>query len=182
MVSVPEAVTFQPSRRRVFLTVCCLVGGAWLVVQLTVMLLVGGVGLGPTSSDVGWLLTGTVGLAVPVAGAFVALTRGRLPWVRTSAAGLELSVAGRDMVHLPWSRVESVALRRFGPFTELVVTPTGDCAGEPDCPGEPGCPGEPDCPGAADMAPAAYVVDVAMLRPAPAALLAEIRRAATARS
>ena len=47
-------------------------------------------------------------------------------WLHSSMHGLDFAATGRKPVHLPWAGVATVALRRWGPFTELVVTPVAD--------------------------------------------------------
>jgi hypothetical protein len=91
----------------------------------------------------------------------------RLGWLHSSVHGLEFAATGRQAVRIPWSEVASVALRRRGVFTELVVTPAG-----PDrvtvVPG----PGRRR----PRMSGDAYVVDVGLMSPGPDVLLAELHR------
>ena len=169
VASTVDVATFRASRLRAFLMMFNVAGAAWFLVRAACMLLIGGVGLRPTAGDLVALVTGTMGYATTVATLFVLVTWRRLPWVRVSAGGLALSATGRDVVVLPWSDVESVGLRRYGPLTQLVVTPTAGRAA-------------PAAPDRTARRGGVVVVDVATLHPSPATLLAEIRGAATARS
>jgi hypothetical protein len=123
------------------------------------MVLIGGVGVRPTSADLLSLVVTTLGYATSVGAAFVLVTWRRRPWVRVSTAGLELSATGRGVVLVPWSQVDAVALHGYGPSTRLVVTPTEDFA--------------------TTTGTTAVVVDVATVRPSAATLLSEIDHAAT---
>ena len=170
VASTVDVAIFRASRLRAFLMMFGVAGAAWFLIGAACMVLIGGVGLRPTAGDLVPLVLSTTGYATTVAALFVLVTWRRLPWVRVSAAELALSATGRDVVVLPWSDVESVALRRYGPLTQLVVTPAaGRAAPAAD-------------PGRTAGGRGVVIVDVAALHPAPATLLAEIRRAATARS
>jgi hypothetical protein len=91
-------------------------------------------------------------------------------WVRSSAAGLELAASGRVPVFLPWQQVRSVAFRRRGPYTELVITPVDVTAA-----------GYARGPGRAPRTrrrngEQTFVVEAGLMTPGPAAMADELNR------
>jgi hypothetical protein len=167
-----DAVTFRLHRARVFATMAVLIAAVWLLIR-GVSLVVAAVRSGdaPDAIDVEVTVVGAV-LVPVVVGLIAAFNAGRHgAWVRASAAGLEFAATRQAPAFLPWSAVQSVSLRFRGPFTQLLVTPTH--------------------PGAATVALVrgraprlhrrAYLVDVGMMTPRPAVLLAEVHRRLAAR-
>jgi hypothetical protein len=143
---------------------------AWFVTRGTVLLLAAGIGVPPTTGDAVSLVLTSLAYAVIVAGVAGLVLWRRVSWVRTSAGGLECADLGRNPVFLSWSAIESVALQRVGPFTELVVTPTASATQVVASPAD-----RPPRWRRRAVRPA-FVIDAGTLRPAPAALLAEITR------
>ncbi|BCJ41021.1 hypothetical protein GCM10010168_46800 [Actinoplanes ianthinogenes] len=92
----------------------------------------------------------------------------RFAWVRTSDAGLAFAAYRRAARFVPWTAVRSVRVRCAGPLAELVITPeTVDAV----IVMEGGVPAQR--PVRRRRAPA-FVVDIGMMRPGNAAMLAEI--------
>jgi hypothetical protein len=111
-------------------------------------------------------------LIVPVVTASVVILIAwrRLGWMKSSVYGLEFAATGRRGVHLRWSSVASIGLRRWGPFTELVLTPT-DMAEVTELPG----PGRRPRVLRRESG-SAFVIDVGLMSPGPETLLAELHR------
>ena len=111
-------------------------------------------------------------LIVPfvTAGVVLLIAWRRLGWMKSSVYGLEFAATGRRGVHVRWSSIASVGLRRWGPFTELVVTPT-DMAAVTELPG----PGRRPRVLRRETG-SAFVIDVGMMSPGPETLLAELHR------
>jgi hypothetical protein len=94
----------------------------------------------------------------------------RLGWLHSSVHGIEFAATGRRAVSLPWSAVASVALRRAGPFTELVVVPSTTAAATVLA----GSGRRPRTRRRGNEL--AYLVDVGLMSPGPATLLIELHR------
>jgi hypothetical protein len=169
-----DAVTFRLHPLRAFLwralifVPVFLVSGAFLMIAAVW-------GYPPDTSDVVRLLAPPT---VPLVALLVRSVRGdrRSPgWVRVSAAGLEFAATGQVPAFLPWPAVQAVSSRLRGPFTELIVRPTHPDAVTVNPVGSPapqlqqrfGVP--------------AFVIDVGMMTPQPAVLLAELNRRLTTR-
>ena len=123
-----------------------------------------------SSSDVveAVLIALLTGVAAGI-GALLAAGR-QLGRVSMSDDGLELAAPRHRAAFLPWAEVASARLRFAGPFTQLVVTPAG-----------------PEAVFVADgrgriprLRRGALLIEVGVLAPGPAALLAELDRRRTA--
>ena len=165
-----DATTFFQPRAEVFVTMLWVSAVAWLLCRGLAVLVQISLGDPPTIDD---LVTIAMSLlVVPVATASVVMLVAwrRLGWIKSSVYGLEFAATGRRGVHLHWSSIASVGLRRWGPFTELVVTPT-DMAAVTELP-EPGR--RPRV--LRRESGSAFVIDVGMMSPGPETLLAELHR------
>jgi hypothetical protein len=165
-----DATTFFQPRAEVFVTMLWVCALVWLVcLGLSVLALVL---LGDPPTIRGWVTIAESLLVVPVVTASVIMLIAwrRLGWMKSSVRGLEFAATGRRGVHLRWSSIAAVGLRRWGPFTELVVTPT-DMAEVTELPG----PGRRPRVLRRDSGPA-FVIDVGMMSPGPETLLAELHR------
>ena len=114
---------FQP-RGMVFVTMLWVIAAGWLVFRGLFLLVQMAFGIHPSAADIA--STAANLLVVPTVGASVILLAvwNSLGELRSSVHGLDFAATGRRSVHLPWSEVASMGLRHWGPFTELVVTPT----------------------------------------------------------
>ena len=161
-----DTVTFFQPRAMVFVTMLWVIAAVWALALVLFTLIRMVLGDAPTPDDV--VLTLEIALIVPVvlAAAILLAAWGRLGWLHSSMHGLDFAATGRRPVHLPWAGVGTVALRGWGPFTELMVTPLADdFAVHPDAPGRrPRKRGD------------AYLVDVGLMSPGPEVLLAELHR------
>jgi hypothetical protein len=159
------AIFFQP-RGMVFVTWLWVIAVIWAVCRGLAVLVLLPFGVRPTAADIVPIAESL--LIVPAVGAGLCMLAAwqRLGWLHSSMHGLEFAATGRKAVSMPWSAVASVALRRRGVFTELVVTPTA-----PDA--VMVVPGRGRRP---RMSGDAYVVDVGLMSPGPAVLLAELHR------
>ncbi|GAA4245424.1 hypothetical protein GCM10022255_012740 [Dactylosporangium darangshiense] len=160
-----------------FGTLLWIFASVWILLQVALMVLrVAVSGRAPIMFDVVSAAVGVVVFPTVVASVVMLSWRRRPAWVRVSAAGVELAATRRQPVLLPWSAVRAVRLRYRGPFTELLVTPSGldaDAvapiwAWAPRLHRRSGAP--------------AFVVDVGMLTPGPSVLLAELDRRLAARA
>jgi hypothetical protein len=158
---------FQP-RGLVFVTMLWVIAAGWLVFRGLSLLVLLAFGIRPTAGDIASIAANL--LVVPTVGASLILlvAWNRLGELRSSVHGLDFAATGRRWVHLPWSQVASMGLRHRGPFTELVVTPTSIQAATV----APG-PGRP--PRVRRRGPA-FLIDVGLMSPGPAVLLAELHR------
>lgn len=162
--SAPAVFRLQPWRYGLGIalavaTATLLIRGAFMVAVLAV-----GVSLDPwdfVDAARSALLTAAAG---GVGGALVA--RQQPSWVKVSESGLEFQIRQHRAAFLPWAGVESARLRRAGPFTQLVVTPTG-----PDMASFAWTPGRMP-----RLHRGSFVIDVGMLTPGPSALVAEVNR------
>ncbi|MFI5495617.1 hypothetical protein [Actinoplanes sp. NPDC051859] len=165
-----DATTFFQPRAMVFVTMLWVLTLGWLACGVLVLLVAYLVGVRPTVDDLILALESLlIGPAV-ASGAIILIAWRRLGWLKSSVRGIEFGATGRRGVHLPWRAVASVGLRRWGPFTELVITPTA-----------PGEVTELPGPGRRPRilrrdAGSAYLVDVGLMSPGPETLLAELHR------
>jgi hypothetical protein len=165
-----DTVTFFQPRAMVYVTMLWVVAAVWVVCLVLFVLVRLALGDRPDGADLVTYVEAA--LIVPVALAAVVLLAAwkRLGWLHSSVHGLDFAATGRKPVHLPWSGIAAVALRRSGPFTELVVTPAdADFAVVADGPGR-----RPRTRRHGDEV--SYLVDVGLMSPGPAVLLAELHR------
>lgn len=158
-------IFFQP-RGMVFVTVLWVTAIAWAVVRGLWLLVAFLMGVRPEASDIVPIVESLIVVPMVVAGVAILLAWRRLGWLHSSVHGVDFAATGRRGVHIPWSAVASVALRRRGVFTELVVTPTS-----PDAVRELPGPGRRP-----RRAGDAYVVDIGLMSPGPDTVLAELHR------
>jgi len=158
---------FQP-RGMVFVTMLWVIAAGWLVFRGLFLLVQMAFGIHPSATDIA--STAANLLVVPTVGASVILLAvwNSLGELRSSVHGLDFAATGRRSVHLPWSEVASMGLRHWGPFTELVVTPTSLEAATV-------APGRGRRPRVRRRGPA-FLIDVGLMSPGPAVLLAELHR------
>jgi hypothetical protein len=159
------AIFVQP-RGMVFVTWLWVIAIVWTVCRGLHVLVLLAVGIRPDAADIVTIAESL--LIVPAVGASVCMLVAwqRLGWLHSSVHRLEFAATGRRAVSMPWSAVASVALRHRGVFTELVVTPSS-----PDA--VTVLPGRGRRPRTSRDA---YVVDVGLMSPGPAVLLAELHR------
>jgi hypothetical protein len=161
-----DTVTFFQPRALVYVTMLWVVAAVWAACLGLVALVRFGLGDPPTAGDI--VTYAELALTVPVGTAALVLLVlwRRLGWLHSSMHGLDFAATGRRPVHLPWSGVAAVDLCHRGPFTELVVTPV---AADFATVGE-GSGRRPR------VRRGAYLVDVGLMSPGPAVLLAELHR------
>ncbi|BCJ56431.1 hypothetical protein Asp14428_79060 [Actinoplanes sp. NBRC 14428] len=170
-----DATTFFQPRAMVFVTMLWVIALGSLACVLLILLVALALGVRPTAGDLVRAVEAL--LIVPVAGAglIVLAAWNRFGWLKSSIRGLEFGATGRRGVHLPWSAVAAVGLRRWGPFTELVITPSTMTA-VTELPG----PGRRPRLLRRDSGPA-FLLDVGLMSPGPDVLLAELHRRIPAR-
>ncbi|HEX5199268.1 MAG TPA: hypothetical protein VFW27_04945 [Actinoplanes sp.] len=165
-----DTVTFFQPRAMVYVTMLWVTAAVWAVCLGLHILLRLAMGDAPTAGDLVTYLEVALVVPVVVAAAILLLAWRRLGWLHSSMHGLDFAATGRKPVHLPWAGVATVALRRWGPFTELVVTPVAeDFATVGDGPGR-----RPRLRRRAGEV--SYLVDVGLMSPGPEVLLAELHR------
>ena len=143
---------------------------SWVVINSCAEIIGLLAGRGAARPELMPLLVSAAVYAVVFGGVFLLVVRRHPAWVTVSDQGLELAGTGRDPVSLPWSSVEAVSLRWWGPFTELVVTPTDlDAAAV----SRHGWSKPRTVVRSGDRS---FLVDTGLMQPGPAALLAEIHR------
>jgi hypothetical protein len=165
-----DTVTFFQPRAMVYVTMLWVIAAVW-VVCLGLHLLIR-VALGDPPTAGGLVTYVEIALIVPVvlAAAILLLAWRRFGRLHSSMHGLDFAATGRKSIHLPWAGVATVALRHWGPFTELVVTPVAeDFATVGDGPGR-----RPRMRRRGGEV--AYLVDVGLMSPGPKVLLAELHR------
>ena len=165
-ISAEETAYFIQPRAQVFVTWLWVIGLTFALCRGLYVLVLLAFGVPPSVDD----LAGTIEslLIVPAVGAGLCMLVSwrRLGWLHSSVYGLEFAATGRRSVSMPWGAVATVALRRRGVFTELVVTPTG-----------PGAVTVGAGPGRRPRTSGdAYVVDVGLMSPGPEVLLKELHR------
>ena len=165
-----DATLFTQPRAEVFVTVLWVCAVVFFVCRGLSLLVQVLLGHPPTLSEL--VVVAETMLVVPpvVASVLMLLLWHRLGWLKSTVQGLEFAATGRRGVHLGWASVASVGLRRWGPFAELVVTPT-DMAAVTELPG----PGRRPRVLRRESG-SAFVIDVGMMSPGPRTLLAELHR------
>jgi hypothetical protein len=132
-------------------------------------------GIQPTAADIVTIAESLLVVPAVVACAVLLIAWNRLGWLHSSVHGITFAATGRRAVSLRWSAVASVGLRHTGPFTELVVIPTSPA--EATVQRGSGRPPRTRRRGSET----AYLVDVGLMSPGPAVLLAELHRRIPAR-
>jgi len=165
-----DATTFFQPRGLVFVTMLWVIALAWLLCRGLAILFLLTLGVRPAASDLAGIAESLLVVPVVAASAVILIVWRRLGWLKSSMRGLEFAATGRRGVHVPWSAIASVGLRRWGPFTELVVTPT-DQAAVTELPG----PGRRPRVLRRATGPA-FLIDVGLMSPGPETLLAELHR------
>jgi hypothetical protein len=165
-----DATTFFQPRGLVFVTMLWVIALAWLACRALSVLVLLAFGTRPTAGDIVTIAESLLVVPAVAASVIILVAWRRLGWLKSSVRGLDFAATGRRGVHLPWPAVASVGLRRWGPFTELVVTPA-DMAAVTALPG----------PGRAPRvlrraAGSAFLIDVGLMSPGPRTLLAELHR------
>jgi hypothetical protein len=165
-----DAVTFRLRRSRLWLGTALMFMPAFLLFYGTLTTFTAAIGLSLDARDFTELVTDMPLTAIAGATGAVLGAGRNLGWIRASAAGLEFAATARKPVFLPWSAVQSVGLRFIGPLTELLITPTSlNAATVAAVPAwSPRVRRR--------SSPAAFIVDVGLMTPGPAALLAELNR------
>lgn len=165
-----DATTFFQPRALVFVTMLWVIALVWLVctgAYVTVMYLAG---IYPEAGDILIMVESLLIVPTVTACLMMLITWRRLGWMKSSVLGLEFAATGRRGVHLQWSSIASVGLRGWGPFTELVLTPTS-MATVTELP-ERGWPPRV----LRREAGSAFLIDVGLMSPGPQTLLAELHR------
>ena len=165
-----DATLFTQPRAEVFVTVLWVCAAVFFVCRGLAVLVQVLLGHPPTLSELVVIAESMLVVPTVVASVLMLLLWSRLGWMKSSVYGLEFAATGRRGVHLPWASIASVGLRNWGPFTELVVTPT-DMAAVTELP-EPGR--RPRV--LRRESGSAFVIDVGMMSPGPRTLLAELHR------
>ncbi|MEV4345675.1 hypothetical protein AB0J83_14485 [Actinoplanes sp. NPDC049596] len=165
-----DTLTFFQPRANVYVTMLWVVAAVWVTTLALFAALRAALGDTPTAGDLVRYVELALIVPVVVSALIMLLAWRRLGWLHTSMRGLDFAATGRRPVHLPWSGVDTVALRYRGPFTELIVTPVdGEFAQELAGPGR--APRTRRRNGRT-----AYLVDVGLMSPGPEVLLAELHR------
>jgi hypothetical protein len=165
-----DATTFFQPRGLVFVTMLWVIALVWLLCRglyVVVLLLLG---IRPTAADIVTIAESLLIVPVVTASVVILVAWRRLGWMKSSVLGLEFAATGRRGVHLQWSSIASVGLRHWGPFTELVVTPTS-MAAVTELPG----PGRRPRVLRRESG-SAFLIDVGLMSPGPETLLAELHR------
>jgi hypothetical protein len=165
-----DATTFFQPRAEVFVTMLWVCAAVWLPCRSLYVLVQVLLGDPPAVGDVVTIAESLLIVPVVTASVVMLVAWRRLGWMKSSVYGLEFAATGRRGVHLRWSSVASVGLRRWGPFTELVLTPT-DMAAVTELPG----PGRRPRVLRRESG-SAFVIDVGLMSPGPETLLAELHR------
>jgi len=165
-----DTVTFFQPRAMVYVTMLWVTAAVWVICLALHILLRLAIGDTLTGADIVTYAEFALRVPAAVAAAILVVAWRRLGWLHSSMHGLDFAATGRKPVHLPWAGVATVALRHWGPFTELVVTPVADdFATIGDAPGR-----RPRMRRRAGEV--AYLVDVGLMSPGPKVLLAELHR------
>jgi hypothetical protein len=161
-----DAVTFFQPRGMVFVTMLWVTAAVWAVCRGLYVLVLLAFGIRPVAADIVTIAESLLVVPMVVAGFCILIAWNRLGRLRSSVHGLEFAATGRRAMRMPWSAVATVALRHRGAFTALVVTPvSADAATEVPGPGRrPRRSGD------------SFIVDVGLMSPGPAILLAELHR------
>jgi hypothetical protein len=165
-----DTVTFFQPRGEVFVTMLWVVAAVWAACRGLHLLLMLALGVRPQAADIPGIAESLLVVPVVATSVIILLAWNRLGWLRSSMYGIEFAATGRRAVRLRWSAVAAVALRHRGPFTELVVTPADPALAEV-------LPGPGRRPRIRRRGTEiAYLVDVGLMSPGPATLLAELHR------
>ncbi len=165
-----DTVTFFQPRAMVFVTMLWVIAAVWVTALALHLLIRYAIGDAPSSNAIVTYLEAALIVPVVLAALILLLAWQRLGWLHSSMHGLDFAATGRKPVHLPWAGVATVALRRWGPFTELVITPVAeDFATIGDAPGR-----RPRLRRRGGEV--SYLVDVGLMSPGPEVLLAELHR------
>ena len=165
-----DTVTFFQPRAMVYVTMLWVIAAVWVICLGLHVLLRVAFGDGPSAGEVTTYLEAALIVPVVVAAVILLVAWRRFGWLHSSMHGLDFAATGRKAVHVPWAGVATVSLRHWGPFTELVVTPVADdFATVLDGPGRRPRKRRRG-------AEVSYLVDVGLMSPGPAVLLAELHR------
>jgi hypothetical protein len=165
-----DTVTFIQPRGLVFVTMLWVIAAVWTVCRGLYVLLRLAFGVHPTVADIATIAESLLVPPVIATCLILLVAWNRLGWLHSSVHGIEFAATGRKAVSLPWSAVASVGLRRAGPFTELLVVPSATAAATV-------LPGPGRRPRTRRRGhEVAYLVDVGLMSPGPATLLAELHR------
>lgn len=165
-----DTVTFFQPRAEVFVTVLWVIAAVWAACRGLYLLIGLALGVRPGAGDIAGIAESLLVVPLVATCVIVLAAWNRFGRLHSSVHGIEFAATGRRAIRLPWSAVAAVALRHRGPFTELVVTPSDPARAEV-LPG-PGRPPRVRRRGTE----IAYVVDVGLMSPGPATLLAELHR------
>lgn len=165
-----DATTFFQPRGQVFVTMLWVCAAVWFLCRGLSVLVQVLLGDPPAIGDLVPVAESLLIVPVVAASLVMLAAWNRLGWMKSSVYGLEFAATGRRGVHLRWASVASVGLRRWGPFTELVVTPT-DMAAVTELPG----PGRRPRVLRRESG-SAFLIDVGLMSPGPETLLAELHR------
>jgi hypothetical protein len=165
-----DATTFFQPRGLVFVTMLWVIALVWLPCRALAVLVLLAFGTRPAADDLVAIAESLLVVPVVAASVLILVVWRRLGWLKCATHGLEFAATGRRGVHLPWAAIASVGLRRWGPFTELVVTPT-DPAAVTELPG----PGQRPRVLRRAAGPA-FLIDVGLMSPGPKTLIEELHR------
>jgi hypothetical protein len=165
-----DATTFFQPRAQVFVTMLWVCAAVFFVCRGLAVLVQVLLGDAPTIGELVGIAESLLVVPVVTASVVMLIVWNRLGWMKSSVYGLEFAATGRRGVHLRWASIASVGLRRWGPFTELVVTPT-DMAAVTELPGSGRRPRVLHRESAS-----AFLIDVGLMSPGPGTLLAELHR------
>ncbi len=165
-----DATTFFQPRGMVFVTMLWVIALVWFLCLGLYVLVRVLLGDHPTIGDVVWMVESLLVVPAVTAGLVMLLAWNRLGWLKSSVLGIDFGATGRRGIHVPWPAVASVALRRWGPFTELVIVPAA-LESVTELPG----PGRRPRMTHRDGRPA-FLVDVGLMSPGKETLLAELHR------
>ncbi|WP_305789026.1 hypothetical protein [Symbioplanes lichenis] len=165
-----DATTFFQPRGMVFVTMLWVIALVWVWCVAVYLGVRAALGTYPSGADIPWIAEMLLIAPVVTASLVLLVAWNRLGWLKSSVLGIDFGATGRHGVHMPWDAIASVGLRRWGPFTELVITPSSlDAVTELPGPGR-----KPRMLHRAGHP--AFVVDVGLMSPGPDVLLAELHR------
>jgi hypothetical protein len=165
-----DTVTFFQPRAEVFVTMLWVIAAVWTACRGLYLLILLALGTRPDAGDIAGIAESLLIVPLVSTCVIVLVAWNRFGWLHSSMHGIEFAATGRRAVRLPWTAVAGVALRHRGPFTELVVTPADPALAEE-------LPGRGRRPRIRRRGTEiAYLVDVGLMSPGPATLLAELHR------
>ncbi len=165
-----DTVTFFQPRAEVFVTMLWVIAAVWFGCRALYVLIRLALGTRPGAGDIAGLAWSLLVVPLVATCVIILLAWNRLGRLHSSMHGIEFAATGRKAVRLPWTAVAAVALRHRGPFTELVVTPADPALAQV-------LPGPGRRPRTRRRGTEiAYLVDVGLMSPGPATLLAELHR------